>query len=687
MNLSFINRYLLLVTVFWSLVCVAALVSHLRDDFQKAISNVKARAGAMLERDILYSDWAESHGGVYVPVTETSLPDPYLESLPGRDIETTDGRRLTLIDPWSMTRQAFDMNNRLGKTLGKITSLNVLNPENAPDSWERNALLQLEAGEEQVSAVVDIQGLSSLRIMRPFYVEAACLKCHVDQGAKYGDVRGGISITVPVESFFTEHWQHQVLTFAIFCALWLVGVIAIALLGRKLHIQTCNVVESERLRDQAEMKLSYLSNYDRRTNLPNRFKFEEQLCDVFQKVDATGESLTVVALELRNFKQISDNFDHPVGDALLKALAERMMPLLAEDDSVAQLGEDRLLLSYVHRDQHPSSRDLLSRVLSAASKPLILEDHEFFPAACVGAAVYPADAKEARRLVQKAVSALSVSLENKQNDVTLYSQSLHEEARSRLDIESGLRLALAERGFELFLQPQVDSVSGALIGAEALIRWQMAGRGYVAPDVFIPVAEESGLILPIGEWVLQTAAIQAVQLRQRLGRVVKIGVNISARQFQDPEFIDILDEVLAIDGVLPEMLEIEITEGTFIEDVDKTIEILTDLKVRGLQIAIDDFGTGYCSLNYLKRFPLDRLKIDRSFVADIAINDDARTLVSLIVDLGHKLGLNVIAEGVEDDIQKHLLAGMGCHAMQGYFFSRPLAFEAFCVLVKEMTES
>jgi EAL domain-containing protein (putative c-di-GMP-specific phosphodiesterase class I) len=200
----------------------------------------------------------------------------------------------------------------------------------------------------------------------------------------------------------------------------------------------------------------------------------------------------------------------------------------------------------------------------------------------------------------------------------------------------------------------------------------------VPPDEFIPVAEENGLILPIGEWVLQAASIHAVQLKQRFGRVIPVGVNVSAKQFQDPDFVDIVDEVLAIDGMMPEMLEIEITEGTFIEDIGRTIEILTDLKVRNLQIAIDDFGTGYSSLSYLTRFPVDRLKIDRSFITDIVSNEDDRALVGLITEMGRKLGLNVIAEGVEEDIQKHLLIGMGCHAIQGFLFSRALPYEDFC---------
>lgn len=683
MNVNFIKRYILLVGIFWSLLCFAALLSHFRDDYQQAITSAQIRGRTMLERDVLYRNWSSSHGGVYVPVTSSSLPNPYLDFLPERDIETRDGRQLTLINPSYMTRLVFEQDNQFSETISKITSLKYLNPDNAPDSWERKALLQFDKGSEFVSNVVEIEGRSFVRIIRFLNVEPSCLKCHANQGYKLGEVRGGLSISIPFESFWTRSWQHNIVSIGLFCLLWFAGMVIVLLLGRKLQAQTRNVIESEHLRDHAEMSLDFLSYHDRRTNLPNRFKFEKHLHELFPLVETPDDLVVVTILELRNFKQIIDNFDHPVSDTLFKLMAERLVVLLSPEDSVAMFGEDRLLFSYTCKDGKPFDENLMQQICNAASKPLILEDHEFFPVICMGFALYPNDAKDAKSLVHKAVSALTYCLENKHCCVKLYSQSLQDEAKSRLKIEGGLRRALADNGFELFLQPQVDAASGALIGAEALLRWPSEDSGYVSPSEFIPVAEENGLILPIGEWVLQTACIHAIKLREVLGRTIPVGVNVSAKQFQDPAFVDIIDEVLAIDGMVPEMLEIEITEGTFIEDIDQTLEILTDLKVRGLQIAIDDFGTGYSSLGYLSRFPVDRLKIDRSFITDIANNADDRVLVGLITEMGRKLGLNVIAEGVEDDVQKHLLIGMGCHAIQGFLFSRPLSFEAFCTWAKD----
>jgi diguanylate cyclase (GGDEF)-like protein len=686
MKINFIKRYVFIVGLAWTLICALALYSHLEDDYSQYVAQEEVRAKTILERDILYRNWVAGHGGVYIPPGETSPPNPHLEFLPERDIETTDGRQLTLVNPSYMTRQAFAMNNRLGETISKLTSLKYLNPDNAPDDWERKALARLSAGESLISEVVSHQGRSFLRTIKPFYIEASCLKCHTGAGYTLGDVRGGLSISIPLQSLAIGHQQHNFLSIALFLLLWSSGMAVIVMLGRKLYDQTCSAIESESQRDQAEMSLQYMSNYDRRTNLPNRFKFEELLFDLFKVVDNTGAIVAVTAMEIRNYKQIVDNFDHPVGDALFKTMAERLAILLNRNDSIARLGEDRLLFSYTQGNSKNFNKDLLQKLKLDLAKPVVLEDHEFFPVIFMGTSVYPQDAGDAKRLVQRAVSALTYCLETGQSGVSIFSQSIQEEAKQRLELESDLRKALENDNFELYLQPQVD-VAGSLTGAEALLRWQKEGHGFISPVDFIPVAEESDLILPIGKWVLKTAAMHAVRLKEEFNCRIPIEVNVSARQFQDPAFVSIIDEVLAIGGMSADLLEIEITESTFIDDIDRTIELLTDLKVRGLQIAIDDFGTGYSSLSYLNQFPVDRLKIDRSFVVNIATNKDDRVLVSLVAEMGRKLGLNVIAEGVEDDVQKNLLIGMGCHAMQGYLFGRPLSFDDFCQQALPMKNS
>lgn len=677
MQIAFIKRYVLSIGIAWTLVCAIALYSHLQEDYQQSVSQARVRADTLLERDILYRDWVASHGGVYVPVSSSTPPNPHLQFHPARDVETIDGRQLTLVNPSYMSSQAFAAANKSGDAISKLTSLKYLNEANAPDDWEKSALLKLEQGDEYVSAVVDFDGQAFVRIIRPFYVEPGCLDCHADQGYKLGDVRGGLSISVPFETFMTGHLQHKLLSVALFILLWLLGTAFVVLLGRKLYSQTTSAIESERQLDQAEMSLNFLSNYDRRTNLPNRFKFEEVLFELFHDIDTATTSIAVTTIEIRNYKQIIDNFDHPVGDALLKLLAERVATFLGLNDSVARFGEDRLLFSFTCANTMDFSEDFMPQLSAELAEPLVLEEHEFFPVVCMGTALYPQDASDAKRLVQRAVTALMFCLKNEQKGPVLFSQSLQDDARNRLEIEKGLRAALVANKLELYLQAQVDA-AGVLIGAEALLRWRRDDGVFVSPAEFIPIAEESGLILPIGNWVMREAAAHAVTLHDRFGRIIPVGINVSARQFQDHGFVDVVDDILAMDGVVPEMLEVEITESTFIDDIGRTIEILTDLKVRGMQIAIDDFGTGYSSLSYLNRFPIDRLKIDRSFIADIATNEDDRVLVSLVAEMGRKLGMNVIAEGVEDDTQKNLLIGMGCDAIQGFLFGRPLPLDEFC---------
>ncbi len=682
MKMVVIKRYILMIGFIWSLVCSIALFAHLREDYRQTVNRLQTRAVTMLERDVLYRDWVSAHGGVYVPITETSQPNPHLEFLPGRDIVTNENNHLTLVNPSFLTSQIFALDNRSGHTISKITSRDFLSQENAPDEWERTALLRLEKGQDVVNDISEINGQSFLRVMRPLYVEETCIKCHAEQGYSVGDIRGGLSVAVPFDPSFQTLILHNLKSLSLFLVLWFVGLVGIVLLGRKLFGQIQLTLDSDKQRDHAEMSLNFLSNYDRRTHLPNRFKFEETLHETLSRERAAGEQIVVTAIEIRNHKQIVDNFGLQAGDSLLKMVAEKISELAMSESSIARFDENRLVTTLLFRQDSLSAQDLLDDLYKEISKSLTLENHEFFPVLCMGASLYPVDANNAKQLAQKAVSALTFCLDEKQSGVRFYSQSMLEEAKKRLEIESGLRSALAVNGFELYLQPQVDATNGRLIGAEALLRWKHESRGYISPEIFIPIAEDTGLILPLGEWVLRTASIHALHLSQRFGHVIPIGVNVSAKQFQAENFIDIVDEVLAVEGMTPDMFEIEITEGTFIEDIDRTIELLTDLKMRGLEISIDDFGTGYSSLSYLNKFPIDRLKVDRSFVVDITENEEDRLLVGLIVEMGRKLGLNVIAEGVEDDVQKDLLIAMGCHAIQGYLFSRPLPFDDFCLWVE-----
>ena len=677
----------------------AAMSAYLWLDYQHTIDRVKVRAQTLLERDLLYRSWGVSKGGIYIKVSENHQPNPHLAFLPNRDINLPDGNMLTLITPSNITHEAFELSNQAGETLSKITALKVVNPSNSADAWERDAINQFKQGAKEVSAVDNLHGKQYVRTMRPFVVGKKCVKCHSAQGYDVGQIRGGLSISIPLDPVLAESRQTTYMVIAMFFGLWCMGMVGISLQFRKLKRQTELALEHEQHRDHAETNLYYMTNYDSRTNLPNRVMFEKRMQSIVSQdsnpsqgsslpQDSNqGNWLTVVTLEMKNFRQLQEISSENVGAAYLKICAERIADHVHPEDVIARLDENRLIFTLGHHEEQLGACHVYKDIQESLCEPVQLSSGEVFPVAFMGAAFYPNDASDIASLIKMSGAALDRSLEKGEGGFEMYSEIMQSEVVDRISMENNLRKALQNDLFVLHFQPQIDAVTGEMTGVEALLRMQGENGQLVPPDKFIPVAEESGLIIPIGEWVLRTACMQVVRMQKQTGLALQIGVNVSARQFRDPALPELVEKILTETGLAPGCLEIEITESTFIGDIDKTIETLTDLKIRGVQIALDDFGTGYSSLSYLNKFPIDRLKIDRSFVADISDNKDDRLLVGLIVEMGRKLGLNVIAEGVEDDIQKHLLIGMGCHVMQGFLFARPLAFDDFCDLVKEQSVS
>ncbi|MDH3998400.1 MAG: bifunctional diguanylate cyclase/phosphodiesterase, partial [Desulfuromonadales bacterium] len=425
------------------------------------------------------------------------------------------------------------------------------------------------------------------------------------------------------------------------------------------------------------------SNYDQRTSLPNRFYFTERLESVISVNDEVKSWVAVVSFAAANFSRFIETAGEGAGDKFLRICAERISGLVHVEDVIARLDEGRLVFSLAYHQKPFGGSYVLRDLIELLKEPFHFEDEEFYPVPCMGVAFYPNDSENVPSLIKMSTAALERSLERGEGGFELYSESLQAAARKRLTLENKLRQALSKDQFSLHYQPQIDVSSGETVGMEALLRWCDDDGTPIPPDAFIPVAEETGLILPIGEWVLRTACHQTAQWREKLGRDIRIGVNVSARQFCDPFLSELVEDALNSSGLPAECLEIEITEGTFMQDIDRTIEILTDLKVRGVKIAIDDFGTGYSSLNYLKKFPIDRLKIDRSFVTDIARSDDDRIIVSMITGIAKKMSLEVIAEGVEDAEQLAILVDMNCRMVQGYYFSRPLSVETFLAFAEQ----
>jgi diguanylate cyclase (GGDEF)-like protein len=434
------------------------------------------------------------------------------------------------------------------------------------------------------------------------------------------------------------------------------------------HIVSTGKDITERMEN--EQRLHYLANHDVLTGLPNRALLVERL-DHALTLMRNEHPLGVLFLDVDRFKVINDTLGHQTGDRLLRQLGKRLEHSVRRGDSVARLGGDEFAVLVEAVEATDELANTAQKIISALEQPFVLDDHPYFITASLGISVAPTDAADAVTLLKHADIAMYRAKELGRNRYHFYSAELGNQVLRRLRLESRLREALEQQHFRLEYQPQVDVRTGRIVGFEALLRWDSPERDLVEPDQFVPILEETGLILPLGEWALETACRQVMQWTD-IGGDLRIGVNVSGRQFSDPDFVQRVDRILAGTGLAAQRLEVEITESTIMRDDPNTMRVFQELAKRGIRIAIDDFGTGYSSLSYLKRFPIDTLKIDRSFVRDVPRDSDDATIVQTILAMAGTLNLEVVAEGVETDEQFAFLSDYGCDLVQGYLFSRPL---------------
>ncbi|HYD78588.1 MAG TPA: EAL domain-containing protein [Paucimonas sp.] len=432
-----------------------------------------------------------------------------------------------------------------------------------------------------------------------------------------------------------------------------------------------------------EAELEYQANRDALTGLANRNLLRDRLGQALAYAGRYGHSVWIVLVDLDRFKFINDTLGHKAGDALLNKVAERLLQAVRETDTVARLGGDDFVLILPERSDERLTMGAVQRIMQAVSRPLVIEGHEFFPTCSTGVSAYPADGQDADTLIKHAEIAMYRAKENGRNTVQFYTSAMNAEALERLKLEGSLRSAVEREEFILHYQPQVDLASGRVTGMESLIRWQHPELGMVPPGRFIGLAEETGLIVPIGSWAIRTACAQAKSLQNQGFGQLRVAVNLSARQFYQHDLVKTVATALNEAELAPDCLEIELTESLVMTDVERAIAVLRDLKALGVQISIDDFGTGYSSLSYLKRFPIDVLKIDQSFVRDITEDADDAAIVLSIISLAHSLRLKVIAEGVETAEQLAYLRQHGCDQIQGYYFSKPLPAPALQSLLAE----
>lgn len=435
-------------------------------------------------------------------------------------------------------------------------------------------------------------------------------------------------------------------------------------------------------RKKAEERVLYLSNYDTLTRLPNRVLFRDHLYQAVTQARNTRTSLAVLFIDLDRFSRVNDTLGHDVGDQLLMTVASRINAAAAPHaDTVARIGGDEFALIQTKLPNAEAAAALARRVIEVVNKPVDLDGLEVQVGANVGIAIYPQDGDDPDHMIKNADMAMYRAIRSETDNYYFFSNDMNDEARIRLGLEGDLRRAIENRELELYFQPQINVKTRRIVGAEALLRWQHPQQGPISPARFIPVAEDSGLILPIGDWVLNEALRQAAQWRMAGLPLITIAVNISAVQFRQKGLVKTVKEAIALHGMDPSRLELELTESMLMQDARGAVQVLSELSDLGALLAIDDFGTGYSSLSYLKQFPVDKLKLDQSFVRHLTTDHNDAVIARATINLGHSLNLEVIAEGVETEEQYEYLKAEGCDVIQGFLFGRPVPADAFAAML------
>ena len=448
--------------------------------------------------------------------------------------------------------------------------------------------------------------------------------------------------------------------------------------ARAVHSETGELlfyegtVETITERKLYEEQIQHQATHDSLTGLPNRTMLHNYLQRAIQTADAGNSVPAVVFVDLDQFKYINDSLGHQAGDKLLKTVAQRLVACVRDTDMVARQGGDEFVIVLGNQRDEESITEVLQRILNSVSQPWLMDERELNITCSLGVSRYPEDGEDVETLLKNADSAMYKAKEVGRNNFQFFASNMHAQVPNHLDMLVNLLPAIEHEEFQLYYQPKISLDSGRIVGAEALIRWDLADIGMVPPAHFIPFAEQSGLIVPIGEWVLRTACAQNRAWQSAGLPAIPVAINLSPYQINQ-DLVAIVKQVLADNNLEACCLELEITENVVMKDAEKIVAMLNALKALGLRISVDDFGTGYSSLSYLKRFPVDALKIDQSFVRDIVHDTDSAAIVKAVISLAHILNLRVIAEGVETEAQCDFLRENGCDDVQGYYFGRPMS--------------
>ncbi len=436
---------------------------------------------------------------------------------------------------------------------------------------------------------------------------------------------------------------------------------------------------------KSDQKLAYLAQFDALTGLPNRHLLRDRMIQSMARAERSGKLMTVLTLNLDGFNLINNSHGHAVGDRLLVEVAQRLLSCTRAGDTVSRLVGDEFGIVLSDVGQPEEAAQVAQNFLGALVRPFTL-DHgvEVYLSASLGVALFPADGRDPDELLRNAEAALHRAKEQGRDSCQFYAPQMNQRALDRLRLESSLRQAVARQEFTLHYQPKIGAMDGRVCGVEALLRWNDPEQGLVSPEVFIPTLEDTGLILPVGLWVLDTACAQLRAWHEAGIDVPSMAVNLSARQFLQPELDLRIGDIIRRHGLLPAAIELEITESMLMRDPQQAVQILGRLKHLGVRLSVDDFGTGYSSLAYLKQFPLDALKIDRAFISNITSDTDDAAIAIAIVNLAHNLNLKVVAEGVETEAQVNFLIHQGCDTLQGFYFAKPMDAHTCGHMIREV---
>ena len=448
------------------------------------------------------------------------------------------------------------------------------------------------------------------------------------------------------------------------------------------NLETLRAQLMDEVAEQAK-QLSYMAEHDYLTGLPNRYLFDDRIAQAISFAQRSRHKIALLFLDLDHFKHINDTLGHAIGDQLLQAVAKRLQGFVRVSDTVSRLGGDEFVLLLTEFEHVLDVNAFADKLIHTLAEPYQVSGHQLHVTTSIGISLYPDDAASAEMLLRNADTAMYHAKACGRGNFQRFLSQMNARAVERQALETSLHQALEQQEFVLYYQPKMDIESDRITGVEALIRWQHPARGLVAPEDFIGIAEDSGLIVPIGAWALREACRQAKAWLDDGLKLRQIAVNVSAQEFRHRHFLRNLRQILTDTGLAPRQLELELTEGVLMHDVSSSGNVLQTLKEMGVRIAIDNFGTGYSSLNHLRRFPIDTLKIDRSFVQDIGSETgEEAAIVSAVIAMGKSLNQRLVAEGVETPAQLAFLQSYGCGEAQGYFFSRPMTADEFRQLLE-----